>query len=106
MFPDRLTSNPNEEKAREWIHDENTEIVCSFGFNFDYLNYRLLAIHNLMMTHRNQEFNFIANVYPYGDEGFKNRRYMANKIRNINHEAEITYYSCPDLLHYVFSRLK
>ena len=106
MFPDRLIENENEKIAREWIHTGETGLACTFGFNFDYLNYRLLELNNFNLSHRREKGRFIANVYPYGDEGFKNRRNMAAKIRNIQHDAEITYLSCTDFLNYIFSLIK
>ncbi len=46
----------------------------------------------------------IANVYPLHDTQYENRRIMANRIRNIKHDAEIIYSTCSDFLKDVLTR--
>ena len=102
MYDERSYKNSsNETKAREWIHSEKNKSVCAFGFNFDLINYRLLYLQNLGVG--NNDVKLIANVYPHGDSGFKSRRIMASRIRNIIHDSEITYFSCTDFIKYVLN---
>jgi hypothetical protein len=97
MYLDRMNKSTEEnKKAVSWIHSEETKKVCAFGFNFDLINYRLLALQNLGIVV--PKLKFIANVYPNDPNGFTNRRTMANRIRNIKHNAEITYLGCADFL--------
>lgn len=100
QFPERIDGlNSESDRARRWIHSQTTEKVCAFGFNFDLMNYRTLALQNIGIA--SNIVKFIANVYPHGDSNFRHRRTMANRIRNIKHEVEITYKSCCDFIDYV-----
>jgi len=102
MYLERMDkSNVENNVAARWIHSEETDKVCSFGFNFDLINYRLLSLQNLNMV--TPKLKFIANVYPHEDNEFSYRRIMANRIRNIKHNAEITYLNCTDFLKYVLN---
>ncbi len=97
MYLERMDKSATEnEKATGWIHSEETKKVCAFGFNFDLINYRLLSLQNLGMVV--PKLKFITNIYPHDTNGFTNRRIMANRIRNIKHDAELKYLSCTDFL--------
>jgi len=101
MYLERFGNNSRELiKCAKWIHRDYYAEVCTFGFNFDLINYRLLSLQNLG-TNGNQKI--IANIYPYNDNEFKNRRIMANRIRNIKHDSELTYLSCTDFLKHVLN---
>lgn len=103
IYSDKMNDENSEViKARQWLHSADTYLVCTFGFNFDLMNYRLLALQNLGMS---RECRLIANIYPYDDNQFKNRRIMANKIRSVKHEVELTYLSCNDFLKKIFFEL-
>ena len=101
MYLERMGNNlALTNKCGGWIHTHETAQVCTFGFNFDLINYRLLSLQNLGIA---DEAKFIANIYPYNDNEFKNRRLMANRIRNIKHDAELTYLSCTEFLKQVLN---
>lgn len=98
MYPDRTGRNHNESNtARNWIHADKTARVCAFGFNFDLINYRVLYLQNIGV----KKIKLIANVYPYGDATFNDRREMASRIRGVIHDSEITYMTCTDFVNYV-----
>src|SRR5438034_53502 len=97
MYMERIQKNIEDNKAGSWIHDhERTKIVGSFGFSFDLINYRILHFQNLELIQNDTKV--IANIYPSKEEDFKSRRVMANKIRNIKHDVELTYLSCTEFL--------
>ena len=96
MYVDRMESNKEAiEKAGAWIHTEETILVCAFGFNFDLINYRLLSLQNLGIA---GTAKLVANIYPFGDLDFTNRRMMADRIRTIKHDARLEYMTCTDFL--------
>jgi hypothetical protein len=99
MYSER---NNRERTGAEWLHSIETDNVCVFGFNFDLINTRLLALENLGIVNPNAKL--IANVYPHHADGFKNRRLMAKRIRELRHDAEITYLTCREFLEYVFAK--
>jgi len=100
MYLERSNRNlGTESKAREWIHSDTNKRVCAFGFNFDLINYRLLYLQNVGINN----IKLIANIYPHGDTTFNSRRIMANRIRNVKHDAELTYLSCTDFVNYVLN---
>ena len=101
IFDDRVQNKINSDKAFSFTHKMETQCICVFGFNFDFINCRLLW--------PSQNFGFaqadmrmIANIYPYDDVNFIDRRFMANRIRNFKPTAELTYFSCSDFLNYIF----
>jgi len=91
MFLERMKTAPNDEASFR-IHSSDAKKVGALGFNFDLINYRLLSLQNLGIN--NQELRFIANIFPDSSSEFKNRRVMAERIRNIKHDAELKYLSC------------
>lgn len=102
MYIERSKQTENVHQALQWIHDPNTtKIVGTFGFSFDLINYRLLSLQTLE-TSKN-DIQVIANIYPSTGDKFKERRLMANKIRNVKHDVELTYLSCTDFLRHVLN---
>lgn len=102
MYLERMQKNLEENaKASKWIHSKDTGFVGSFGFNFDLINYRLLSLQNLGIGN---DCKLIANIYPNSGNDFSSRRAMANRVRTIKHDAELTYLSCTNFLKEVFGR--
>lgn len=103
MYMERLQKNIDDNKASQWIHDyETTRIVGAFGFSFDLINYRLLSLQNLELIKNN--IQVIANIYPSNGDEYKSRRIMANRIRNVKHDVELTYLSCTNYLKDILNR--
>ena len=71
------------------MQDPNYRELGIFGFNFDYINCRTIALNNL-----SYKVKVKANIYPFIDDEFIYRREMTNKIRNMFNNGELHYYSC------------
>jgi hypothetical protein len=98
MFPNRMNENLNAKIAREWMHAENVEAVFAFGFGFDYLNCNILTLDFSIRKANGIKTKLFANVFPKTGDKFKFRRDMAKKIRNVQHDAEISYLTCSEFL--------
>lgn len=72
------------------------------GFNFDLINYRRLYLPTL--DHQNNSLKLIANIYPGATQDFIDRRTLANKIRTVKHDVELTYLPCADFMKNILSR--
>jgi len=103
MYMERIRNNVSNNKAVGWILDfKKTRIVGAFGFSFDLINYRLLSLQNLEFFQN--DIQVVANIYPSLGDEFKSRRIMANRIRNVKHDVELTYLSCTNFLKDILNR--
>ena len=93
MYPGRLSNNYLKQ-ATDWLHNIGDVSAYAFGFNFDFMNYRILNLQNLAVTKRELH----ANIFPFGDDGFKNRRTMAARVRNMLPSSKLYYLSCTEFL--------